>query len=193
MRPGLCLWGWLMWAVDVVGEQRGGRVVGGRGAASKVHASGTGWRRRLATGGAAARASCDSLFSPSCSLIFTRSEPPTMPTFTCCGWGEGQRTGRELGVSTVAPSTPPRPADSSQHLCLHSHAVSTHPTTYLAQLLHEIQRLLAGSLQQQNRGIDTHSAGCLRRCANTAPAASPGGAPSEFRPHRTEPGHAWLP
>ena len=24
------------------------------------------------------------LFLPSCSLIFTRSDPPTMPTVTCC-------------------------------------------------------------------------------------------------------------
>ena len=92
-----------------------------------------------------------SLFSPSCSLILTRSEPPTMPTLTCCElfavWRIQERkkrkrkdehwslffmrrpTGLFFSLSFANPSLPPFSIN-----------------LYLAQLLEEVERLCVGSL-----------------------------------------------
>ena len=101
-----------------------------------------------------------SLFSPSCSLILTRSEPPTMPTLTCCGLvlrerGKGRERKRELSIGlfrffvvVAAPSG----------LCF-SFCLCRPPSpffgnfSYLAQLLEEVERLGIGRLFVE-RGVE---------------------------------------
>ena len=78
-----------------------------------------------------AAATLDALFFPSCSLIFTRSDPPTMPTVTCCA---GSRTVVSAHLSIAWSSK--RHASAAE--LWHAH---------LSQLLEEVERSLICGLR----------------------------------------------
>ena len=69
---------------------------------------------------------------PSCSVIFTRSDPPTTPTVTCCSQDEND--------TVILLET--RIASRSRRMC--------DPNSHLAQLLHELKHLRRHRLSQRS-------------------------------------------